>query len=317
MKVLIAEDDNVARMILKTALAQLGHDVTAASNGKEAWEFCLVNEFEVIVSDRSMPGLDGIELCRRVRARDDQPYVYFIFLTSAKERGRIMEGMEVGADDYLLKPLELNELSARLTVAGRITDLYRALEDRRIELQALNRQLHDMARTDPLTELGTRLKLREDLDCIAAAPRDCVTTYCAVMCDVDHFKQYNDTYGHLGGDDVLRAVATTIKTGLREGDEAYRYGGEEFLLILRSASLEAGQASAERHRAAIEDLRIPHQTSTSRFVTISCGAALFQPGVGRPVHAWLEEADGALYRAKSMGRNCVVLAHDAGAVLDE
>jgi diguanylate cyclase (GGDEF)-like protein len=204
----------------------------------------------------------------------------------------------------------------RLTVARRITQLYRALEARQLELQVLNRQLHDIARTDPLTELGTRLKLREDLDFITVDPCGRGETHCAIMCDVDHFKQYNDRYGHIKGDDVLRAVAATLKAGLRQGEAAYRYGGEEFLLILRSESLEGGLACAERHRAAIEALGIPHQSSPSRVVTISCGAALFRPDAGTPVHAWLDEADGALYRAKKMGRNRVIPPHFVDADLD-
>lgn len=314
MRILIAEDDTGSRMILEAALVRLGHEVTTAPDGEAAWQSFQTSEFDAVVSDRSMPRIDGIELCRRVRAQASQHYVYFIFLTSAKDKDRIAEGMEAGADDYLVKPVDLDELSARLVVARRITELYHRLEQQQRELQVLNRRLFDLARSDPLTQLGTRLKLREDLDLIASRASEAGASYCAIMCDVDRFKPYNDTYGHLAGDEVLRTVAATIKNELRHGAEAYRYGGEEFLLIVPSTSLQGGQFSAERHRAAVEALKIPHQATPQKIITISCGVAFFRPRSATSVHAWLEDADGALYRAKELGRNRVVISNKDPAV---
>ncbi|HUF56589.1 MAG TPA: diguanylate cyclase [Thermohalobaculum sp.] len=307
MRILVADDDAGSRLILETALAHLGHEVVAARDGEEAWEKFRHGTFEVVVSDRSMPGLDGIEFCRRVRALESRPYAYFVFLTAATDKGRIVEGLEAGADDYLLKPFDNDRLAARLIAAERVTGLYRALNERQRELEILNRRLHEQARTDPLTGFGTRLKLREDLDLITAGPEAGAKSYCAIMCDVDFFKRYNDSCGHLAGDDALATIAATIRRGLRYGSEAYRYGGEEFLLIEPGTTLEQGRTSAERHRASIEALRVTHEESPFGIVTISLGVVSFRPGEGISVNAWLKAADEAAYRAKASGRNRVMV----------
>ncbi len=130
--------------------------------------------------------------------------------------------------------------------------------------------------------------------------------YCVVMCDVDYFKRFNDTYGHLAGDEVLQSVARALANGCRGGDQVYRYGGEEFLMVLPSQSLEGGQRSAERLRAAVEALNIPHAASPSKRVTVSMGVALLSAGEGKSPAAWVEQADAALYRAKEAGRNRVI-----------
>lgn len=313
MRILIAEDDGASRLILEAALARLGHEVAAAAEGARAWEMFRQRPFEVVISDRSMPGLDGVELCRRVRADDSRPYAYFMFLTAATDKGRIVEGMEAGADDYLLKPFDPDQLAARLIAAERVTSLYRALDERQRELEILNRRLHDQARIDPLTGLATRLRLREDLDLIESGADAGHATYCATMCDVDFFKSYNDRYGHLAGDEVLATVAAAIRRGLRHGASAYRIGGEEFLLIEPGATVEQGRQSAERHRTAVEAQGIPHEESPFGAVTISSGVVAFRAGAGIPVNAWLKAADEALYRAKTSGRNRVV----AGEIQDE
>jgi two-component system, cell cycle response regulator len=189
-------------------------------------------------------------------------------------------------------------------VAERITRLYGRLAAQQSELEFLNRRLFDQARVDPLTRLGSRLKLREDLDLLAARAERSPVSYCAIMCDVDHFKLYNDTYGHLAGDTVLESVSGTLIKGLRDGDNGYRFGGEEFLLILEATSFRSGCQSAERYRNAIEDLNIPHAASVKRIVTVSLGVALWRRG-DVTLNAWLKAADTALYRAKSLGRNRV------------
>jgi diguanylate cyclase (GGDEF)-like protein len=233
-------------------------------------------------------------------------YPYFIFLTSFNDRARIMDGMNAGADDYLVKPLDPEELSARLVVAARIADLYRRLAAQQSELELLNRKLFAQARIDPLTQLGSRRKLAEDLELLSARAERYSERYCAVMCDVDHFKLFNDTYGHLAGDEVLRSVARALANGVRAGDQAYRYGGEEFLLVLPAQSIEGGRRSAERLRAAVEALNIPHSASPSKRITVSMGVAMLAGGEGKSAAAWVEQADAALYRAKELGRNRVM-----------
>ncbi len=307
MRILIAEDDTASRLILEAALTGLGHEVVAATDGEQAWQSFQSEKVEVIISDREMPGLNGVDLCRRIRESDGGKYIYFIFLTSVNDKAGAAEGIRIGADDYLMKPLNRHELEARLMVASRITELYRELTNQQVELGRLNSQLFRQARIDGLTQVGNRLKMREDLNILCARVAKQGESFCAVMCDVDHFKLYNDGYGHLQGDEVLKTVARTLLQGCRPNDEIYRYGGEEFLLVMPEQSIEAACAAAERHRARIEQLAIPNIGSPGTIVTISAGVAAMT--TTRPsIKEWLEGADGALYRAKQLGRNRVVAA---------
>jgi two-component system cell cycle response regulator len=306
VRILIAEDDTASRLILEAALAALGHEVVAATDGEQAWQLFQAQKVEAIISDREMPRLNGVDLCRRVRESDGGKYVYFIFLTSVNDKVEATEAIRTGADDYLMKPLNRNELEARLLVASRITKLYEELAEQQVQLERLNRQLFSQARLDGLTQVGNRLKMREDLNIFAARVTEQGESFCAVMCDVDHFKPYNDEYGHLQGDEVLKKIASTLVQGCRPNDEVYRFGGEEFLLVLPDPSIEVACAIAERHRARIEQLAIPNIGSPTATVTISAGVASINPSSRPSIKEWLERADGALYRAKQLGRNRVI-----------
>jgi diguanylate cyclase (GGDEF)-like protein len=307
MRILVAEDSAVSRLVLEAALKSLGHDCALARDGDEAWQLFQNGGADVVISDRMMPGMDGVELCRRIREHDGAAYTYFIFLTAFDEKAEVVSGMEAGADDYLVKPLDVDELKMRLLVASRVTSLHRQLSRQSIELEQLNRQLFEQSREDGLTKLGNRLKLDEDLEIIATGAARYGRAYSAVMCDVDFFKAYNDSKGHLAGDDVLRAVARTLLKTCRSDDRLYRFGGEEFLVLLPEQSLEGGVLAAERCRRAIEEMALPHGANpNSGVVTISAGvASLMQPAM-KSMQAWLNEADAALYRAKHSGRNRVV-----------
>jgi two-component system, cell cycle response regulator len=306
MRILIAEDHDATRLILEAAVRSLGHDCVAANDGEEAWQLFQNVDVDAVISDRMMPGMDGIELCRRIRANGRAAYTYFIFLTGFEEKTEVIHGMEAGADDYLIKPLDVDELKVRLWVAGRVTSIHRTLSQQSAELERLNHQLFEQSRADPLTKLGNRLRLREDLEVISARVLRYGHTYCAVMCDVDGFKAYNDSNGHLAGDDVLCSVARTLVSTSRDGDQAYRFGGEEFLVLLPEQSADSGLAAAERYCRAVEKLAIPHVTSpVKRVVTISAGVASLSRLETKSVEAWLNEADAALYRAKQLGRNRV------------
>jgi two-component system cell cycle response regulator len=307
VRILIAEDDTASRLVLEAALAGLGHEVVAATDGEQAWQLFQAQNVEAIISDREMPRLNGVDLCRRVRESDGGKYIYFIFLTSVTDKVEAAEAIRTGADDYLMKPLNRHELEARLLVASRVTELYRELANQQVQLKRLNSQLFRQARIDGLTQVGNRLKMREDLNILFARVAEQGESFCAVMCDVDHFKLYNDEYGHLQGDEVLRKVASTLVQGCRPNDEVYRYGGEEFLLIMPEQSVETACAVAERHRARIEQLAIPNIASPGTIVTISAGVAAMTT-TRHSIKEWLESADGALYRAKQLGRNRVVAA---------
>jgi two-component system, cell cycle response regulator len=301
MRILVAEDDASTRMILQAVIEGLGHQCVLASDGLEAWQTFEVGAVDVVISDMDMPRMDGLRLCHRVRTHRGDGYTYFIFLTSFTERADLQNGMRAGADDYLAKPLRPEELSIRLAVAERITALHQRLAGQAQQLEELNRQFFEQGRTDALTHLGNRLRLNEDLKSLERQ------AYCAVLCDVDHFKLYNDSQGHLAGDAVLRAVAGELEKHCRRGDRAYRYGGEEFLLILQESSLASAVRVAERHRSAIQALGIPHPSNPPADVlTISAGVALRAKGESTELAEWLNQADAALYSAKRDGRNRVL-----------
>ena len=313
MRVLIAEDDAISRMILRRAVEKFGHECLVAEDGEKAWKlFQSTPEVDVIVSDWMMPGIDGLEFCRRVRELNGGWYTFFIFLTALGDKEHLLEGMQAGADDYLAKPLDREQLQVRLIAASRVNSLHRQLNEQKMKLENLNRELFATSRRDPLTRLGNRLRLREDLATLSARAERYGHSYCAILCDIDYFKAYNDHYGHLAGDGVLEKVAEVISGNLRTGDSAYRYGGEEFLIILPEQSLESASIAAERLRRGIEDLAIAHEAKTPPgVVTISLGLAMLQPDEKKPAETLLKEADAALYKAKQAGRNRIVVHEDA------
>ncbi|MGB3681617.1 MAG: diguanylate cyclase [Rubrobacteraceae bacterium] len=307
MRVLVAEDDAVSRLILRRAVEKLGHECLTAEDGEKAWQTYKENpDLDVVISDWMMPGVDGLELCHRIRAEERHGYTYFIFLTALGDKEHLLMGFEAGADDYLSKPLDREELQVRLISAHRLTTLHHQLDEQRMELERLNTQLADQARTDALTGLSNRLRMQEDLASLDARKERYGQTYCVVLCDIDFFKPYNDTYGHPAGDEILRRVAGAIKSHCRSGDTAYRYGGEEFLAVLPEQTRESGLRVAERLRQAIEGLKIPHGSRKApEIVTISVGIAATSERDGKDAEATLQEADEALYEAKKLGRNQV------------
>jgi len=257
------------------------------------------------MSDWMMPGLTGLELCRNIRADTAGGYTYIIMITSQGGHDEILEGMSAGADDYLIKPLDSDDLEARLIPAARVTSLHLQLSNQRVELDGLNEELMAIARRDPLTGLRNRRALEEDLELLEARVTRYGHRYCMGLLDVDHFKSYNDTYGHPAGDVILQAVAVQLEDHARGGDALYRYGGEEFLCIFPEQSLATGTLAIQRMRIGVERLSIPHADNSLGVLTISAGMAMLDPGHTRSASEVLKEADEALYRAKQLGRNRV------------
>ena len=308
MKILIAEDDAIPRLILQKSIEKFGHECLSAADGVAAWEVYQRCAVDVVVSDWMMPGLDGPALCQRVREHAGERYCYFIFLTSLSDKAHALAGMLAGADDYLIKPLDRDELQVKLIAAERVTALHRQLGEQKAELERLNHHLFGQAHRDPLTGLANRLQLGEDLDVLRSRVERNGHSYSIVLCDVDFFKRYNDSYGHVAGDEVLRRVGQVLSEQSRAGDVAYRYGGEEFLLILPGQSPATATLAVERLRQAVEGLAIPHSANMpAGVVTISAGLATFQAGEAKGVDTILQEADAALYRAKEAGRNRVAV----------
>jgi diguanylate cyclase (GGDEF)-like protein len=247
-----------------------------------------------------MPKMDGLELCRAVRESQHITYTYFILLTALADRESVLKGLEAGADDYLVKPLDRQELQARLISARRVTQLHK-------ELWRLNRELFEETRRDPLTRMGNRRRMKEDLEILVNRASRYQQGFCLAICDIDFFKRYNDTCGHHGGDAALRAVAEALAAHSRAGDAVYRYGGEEFVVVLPEQTLETSLVAMERRRAMIEDLAIPHPgKSPPGVVTVSAGVAAYRTYDGKDHDAVIARADAALYLAKAQGRNRVV-----------
>jgi two-component system, cell cycle response regulator len=308
VKVLVADDSAVPRLILERTLQSLGHETLTAVDGNEAWDRYLAFQPDVILSDWLMPGMDGIELCGRIRAAQSDHYTYFVLVTAMTEVEHVITAMAAGADDFIVKPLQQTALEAALIGAARVTALHEQLRTQRAALERLNSLLHDDARRDSLTMIGNRLRLSEDLAAAVAQIDRSGLPSCIALLDIDHFKPYNDVLGHPAGDIALRTVGQALAGTIRGADSVYRYGGEEFLILLPGQTLKTATVALERVRAAVERLGIPHADNPpSGVITISGGLAMASPGVSNDVNDWLRQADLALYQAKAAGRNQIVV----------
>jgi two-component system chemotaxis response regulator CheY len=308
LKVLVADGDPLSREGIAAALTELGHSFRTVADGAEALQKHVEEPAHVILSDWALPGgLDGAGLCRRVRESSTRGYTHFIFLTASEDKHEFLEKMRAGADDVLSKPIDRDTLEVRLQAAGRVAAVHRELVARSRTLERDSERLLVAAHTDPLTEAANRRHLDADLQGIVDRSKRYGHRYCAAFCDIDSFKSYNDSFGHLAGDEAIRLVSHTIQGQLRRGDGLYRYGGEEFLVLLPEQSLAGSKECMERIRAAVSSLPDGSEGGVlARCITISVGIAelLIKPGED-PVQSWLQRADAALYRAKAKGRNCV------------
>lgn len=290
MQILIVDDDTSARKVLASQLTQLGHGVRTAASGDEAT--CSYQRLgaDVIVTDWKMPGTDGLTLCRRLRETrsDASPYPYIILLTAHDGPDHFLRGMEAGADDYLVKPLDIRHLQARLIAAERVTTLHR--------------RLFEASRTDALTGLSNRLRLNERLATLREQVETTGQGVTLALCDIDYFKRYNDRYGHLEGDLALWRVAEILRNGVEGVGQAFRFGGEEFCLVIESLPPPATD-TLETIRLTLESAALPNEGSELGILTLSIGASTLRPGDGKTGDQLLSEADTALYQAKSFGRN--------------
>jgi diguanylate cyclase (GGDEF)-like protein len=304
--VLVVEDEPGLQRGIERAVRSLGHECRMASDGAEAFAMHQAKRADVILSDWKMPNLDGAELCRRTREADgDSNYTYFILMTAIGDREHFLAGMNAGADDYHVKPVDPEELAARLVSASRVLSLYRRLADTNTNLRRDSQASFTLARTDMLTGLSNRRRMDEDLEVVLSSATRYGRKFSLALCDIDWFKSFNDEYGHVAGDDVLRSVADAMKKSLRQSDGLYRYGGEEFLVLLPEQSLADAMLAMGRLRANVEALAIPAARGHGDLVTISIGVAELS-GADTTSESWIKRADTALYRAKTSGRNRVV-----------
>ena len=302
MKVLVAEDEPVSRHRLQASLRKWGYTVQMVCNGGEALEAIgQPDSPRLILLDRMMPQADGLEVCRTIRKGAPEPYVYIILLTAQGQHREIIEGFEAGADDYITKPFDAEELKARVRTGARIV----ALQE---QLIAAREQLRAQATHDALTGLLNRAAFFEAFEKEVSRARRHRTPLALIMADLDRFKDINDRFGHLTGDIVLREAARRLGASLRAFDVIGRYGGEEFIVLAPGCGGADAEALAERFRASI--CALPFDLPDGPiYVTMSLGVAATSD-MNESAHL-LRAADAALYRAKEGGRNRVAAANGA------
>ena len=295
-KILIAEDDPVSRRLLEVFLARWGYQVAVAASGTEALDILdRTDAPRLAVLDWMMPGLEGVQVCRKIRERKDRPYIYILLLSARTQKEDLLLGLESGADDYLSKPFDAQELRARLHVGQRILQLQDGLMAASAELlfRATHDSLTGIANRDVILDALRRERSRQQRD---------GGSFGIVLLDVDHFKTVNDTYGHLSGDTVLQEVVRRVSSTVRSYDTVGRYGGEEFLIVAPSSGAEGVLRLSERIRLAIEEKSISTDAGEIS-VTVSLGLAVSSESSPLDAKALLTTADEALYRAKAEGRN--------------
>jgi two-component system, cell cycle response regulator len=301
LKILIADDEALSRRLLEKTLERAGYEVVAVENGRAAVrQLCQSDGPRLALLDWVMPELDGPGVCREVRRQQEDSYVYMVLLTSKESKEDIVTGLESGADDYLTKPFNVDELKARLRTGERILHL----EGRLVEAREMMRF---KATHDALTSIWNRGVIMDLLGReLMRSQRESGCTI-VLLGDVDHFKSVNDTHGHLVGDEVLQEIARRILLSIRSYDFVGRYGGEEFLLVLNNCKPQFAEARAEDIRKIVSSR--PIQTLAGPLnITMSFGLLLSDVWGVRPVEELLHEVDAALYAAKAAGRNCVRVA---------
>ncbi|UZE95671.1 GGDEF domain-containing response regulator [Alkalimarinus alittae] len=298
MNVLLVEDSRAIRELVTAYIEEMGHRVVTAETGESAMELFDKKQINLVIMDIQLPGIDGFEVTRRIRARLFGDWLPIVFLSSNSSDAHFVEGINAGGDAYLAKPVNGPVLQAMVRAMGRIVEIQE-------QLQKTNEKLSQLAHIDALTELNNRrgfvlLYGRE----WARSSRESLPLS-VIMIDIDSFKAYNDNYGHLAGDDTLRLVAKTLLSSLlRPTDIVARYGGEEFVVLLPNTTLEGSMRVAERLRGTIENQMISHEfSSTGNYLTISAGCA--EKVKDQAATQLIDKADQNLYKAKENGRNQV------------
>jgi diguanylate cyclase (GGDEF)-like protein len=304
-KVLVADDARVMRFATIRILKKLGLEPVEAEDGLQALEIFDREKPDLVLIDVQMPGLDGLEVVRRIRQLSSEHWVPVIFLTSMEDEADYTRGIEAGGDDYLTKPVSPVVLEAKIRALRRLDDMRRELMAVTLELREANERLGRLSQQDGLTGLANRRRFDLDLMREVGRARRERRPISVVVADVDYFKSFNDTYGHPAGDECLRRVASALRAVCRRpGDLAARYGGEEFALILPDTTEESALARAVEAMRAVAALEVEHRGSkVARYVTMSFGAAGCIPDAGTVADMLVDRADRALYAAKRSGRN--------------
>ena len=300
--ILIADDNLVARKLLKKTLAKEGHEIVSVENGKKALEMFNERFFPIVLTDWMMPEMDGPTLCQAIRENITSSYVYILLLTAKASQEDIISGLKSGADDYLTKPINNAELIARLNNGERILTLEKSLKD-------ANSAIKILSITDNLTKCYNRGYLTRKLPEEIARERRYGDSLSLIFCDIDHFKKINDTYGHQTGDEVLVGVANCLSKSIRTDiDWIGRYGGEEFIIVLPETPLDGAARLAERLRKVVADHKITTDGNdisiTSSFGVTGFNSETLDTKIS--AEKIIGAADKYLYQAKETGRNKVI-----------
>ena len=298
--ILVVDDDTVSCTLVKTMLTKSGFEVATAANGSHALELCEQHFFPIVLTDWMMPQMDGIQLCSRIRKKETERYVYIVLITARSTKNDIISGLESGADDYLIKPVNQAELLARINSGIRVLELEKSLKSAHTEIKQLSI-------TDPLTGCYNRVYLNQRFEEELSRAIRYGQSLSVILADIDHFKSVNDTYGHQVGDEVLKAFAQTLRRLRREKiDWIVRYGGEEFLIVLPETGCEGTIKMAERLKQAVsqKEFRIG---KVNLKITASFGGACAQYDNKEICNTSMADligrADTELYHSKNNGRD--------------
>lgn len=323
-EILIVDDNPINLDLLSSMLREHHYRVRAAINGRRALmavRSCLP---DLIMLDINMPEMDGYEVCRQLKADSYTADIPVIFISALDEVLDKVRAFEVGGADYVTKPFQFGEVLVRIENHLKISRLQKEMERKNQELQQsylqlerANRMLRSLSYLDALTGIANRRHFDETLEQEWRRAYRISTVLSLVMIDIDHFKLFNDTYGHQGGDECLKQVAMVLSNTLkRAGDLAARYGGEEFAVILPGTEVDGATSLAEEFRTRVEALQLEHKMSPSKIVTISVGIATTYPTESSSLDILIAAADRALYRSKHEGRNRVTIFDEDLATLN-
>jgi len=297
-KILIIDDSRLICHIATVILGKRGHEVVVASNGRIGLQMAEAEPPDLILLDVIMPEMNGYEVCEKLKQEAATTDIPIIMLTSRANPADKVRGLDIGASDYVTKPFDEGELVARVKTHLRLKELYEILQEK-------NRKLQELANRDGLTELYNHRFFQETVaKDFQRALRYHEVLSCALF-DIDHFKKFNDTYGHQVGDMVLKTLGGLIKAQMRDSDLSARYGGEEFALLLYHTTAQDAFVVLERIRKRVEEHKFI-QDDLVLAVTISIGVATFPSQQIPDAKTLIECADKALYEAKRKGRNQVV-----------
>ena len=310
LKILVVDDDPMTLLNLKKMFESDGKIVYTAENGDDALSLALDTLPDMIITDWRMPRVSGIDLCKILRSTSITKHIYIIMLTGKETEEELVQALDAGADDFVMKPFTPRVLAARMKSGERIIRFQQTIShDREViqkyaaKLAAANSKLETMAMTDELTGLPNRRSALNRLEEVVSESRRHNTPLSCIMIDIDHFKLINDNYGHNIGDRVLRKIADVFSTTARSYDMVSRIGGEEFLVICARSTLSDSRQLAERLRLAIHNLKISMDKHTIQ-VTISLGVAAWHDSMSTG-DDMTKAADHALYQAKQRGRDRV------------